>query len=174
MNRAQLEHIIRAASAISEDPEIVVVGSQAILGQFPDAPAELLVSMEADVYPKTLRERWNLIDGVMGELSAFHDTFGYYAQGVEQGTAVLPLGWESRLVVISNLNTSGAKGYCLEAHDLVVSKLLANRAKDKAFARVALSAGLVKRALLLERLASVPRTAELRPVLDLVAASLQP
>jgi hypothetical protein len=29
---------------------IVVVGSQAILAQFPDAPAELLVSQEADVY----------------------------------------------------------------------------------------------------------------------------
>ncbi len=43
-NRAQLEHVIRAAAAIVDDAEIVVVGSQAVLGQFPDAPPELLVS----------------------------------------------------------------------------------------------------------------------------------
>jgi hypothetical protein len=30
MNRTQLEHIIRAASEISGDSEIVVIGSQAI------------------------------------------------------------------------------------------------------------------------------------------------
>jgi hypothetical protein len=33
MNRTQLEHIIRAASEISGDSEIVVVGSQAIHAQ---------------------------------------------------------------------------------------------------------------------------------------------
>jgi hypothetical protein len=33
MNRIQLEHIIRAASLISDDTEIVVVGSQAIHAQ---------------------------------------------------------------------------------------------------------------------------------------------
>ena len=39
MNRQQLEHIIRAAADISDDDEIVIVGSQAILGQFPTAIA---------------------------------------------------------------------------------------------------------------------------------------
>src|SRR5438105_3220169 len=56
MTREQLEHVIRAAAAISGDDEIVVVGSQAILGQFPAAPAELCVSIEADVYPKNKPE----------------------------------------------------------------------------------------------------------------------
>ncbi|HXT21630.1 MAG TPA: hypothetical protein VN923_12840 [Thermoanaerobaculia bacterium] len=49
MTRDQLEHVIRAAAVIASDDEIVVIGSQAILGQYPDAPAELLVSVEADV-----------------------------------------------------------------------------------------------------------------------------
>jgi hypothetical protein len=48
MNRAELEHIIRAASGITSQPDLVVVGSQAVLAQFPDAPAALLSSMEAD------------------------------------------------------------------------------------------------------------------------------
>ena len=71
MNR--LEHVIRAAATISGDSEIVVVGSQAILGRYPDAPAELLVSADADVYPRHHPERSDLVDGAIGELSAFHD-----------------------------------------------------------------------------------------------------
>ena len=50
MQRHQLEHIIRAASGITGAGEFVVVGSQAVLGQFPQAPGELLVSIEVDVF----------------------------------------------------------------------------------------------------------------------------
>lgn len=50
MHRAQLEHIIRAAAGITGATEIVIIGSQAVLGQFPNAPADLLVSIEADVF----------------------------------------------------------------------------------------------------------------------------
>lgn len=76
----------------------MIIGSQAILGSFPDAPEELLASMEADVYPKDAPERSILIDGAIGELSVFHETFGYYAHGVDESTAVLPDGWKDRLV----------------------------------------------------------------------------
>jgi hypothetical protein len=67
MNRRELEHVIRAAADLADDDEIIVIGSQAILGQYPEAPAELRVSMEADVYPKNRPERWDLIDGTIGE-----------------------------------------------------------------------------------------------------------
>jgi hypothetical protein len=83
MKRENLEHIIRAATTIADDQELVIIGSQAVLGQFPDAPVDLCVSNEADVYPRNHPERWELIDGSIGELSPFHETFGYYAQGVE-------------------------------------------------------------------------------------------
>jgi hypothetical protein len=63
MNRRQLEHLIRASADIADDDEIIVVGSQAVLGEFPDAPADLLVSNEADVYPRNKPERSDLIDG---------------------------------------------------------------------------------------------------------------
>jgi hypothetical protein len=52
MQRSELEHIIRASGDVAQDDEIVIIGSQSILGQFPDAPIRLLASMEADVYPK--------------------------------------------------------------------------------------------------------------------------
>jgi hypothetical protein len=38
MTRAQLEHVIRAAADIADDDEIIVIGSQAVLAQFPAAP----------------------------------------------------------------------------------------------------------------------------------------
>jgi hypothetical protein len=69
MNRAALEHILRAASAIANEREFVVIGSQAILGQYPDAPESLLVSIEADLYPRHAPERSDLVDAAIGELS---------------------------------------------------------------------------------------------------------
>lgn len=137
MNRNQLEHLIRAASTIAADDELIVIGSQAILGQHPDAPLELLRSMEADIYPRNHPERADLIDGSIGEGSPFHTTFGYYAQGVGPETAVLAPGWRERLVPIRGESTRGATGWCLEMHDLVLSKLVAGRDKDLDFAAVA-------------------------------------
>jgi hypothetical protein len=57
MTRAQLEHIVRAAGAITDEPVILVLGSQSILGAFPSAPAPLDVSREADVCPMHAPER---------------------------------------------------------------------------------------------------------------------
>ncbi len=156
VNRVQLEHVIRASAAISGDDEIIVIGSQAILGQFPDAPAELCVSNEADIYPKNKPEMADLIDGSIGELSPFHDTFGYYGQGVDATTAVLPAGWQARLVAVTNANTRGATGWCLEVHDLVLSKYAAGREKDFEFVRGALRHGLVDPDELLRRLSDLP------------------
>ncbi len=156
MTRAQLEHLIRASADIANDDEIIVIGSQAILAEFPNAPADLLVSVEADVYPKNEPERADLIDGSIGELSPFHDTYGYYAQGVGETTAVLPAGWQDRLVPIRNQNTRGATGWCLEAHDLVISKCVAGREKDRRFCATAIRHGLVNARTLEDRLQTTP------------------
>lgn len=133
MTREQLEHLIRAAADIADDDEIVVIGSQAILGQFPEAPASMRVSMEADLFPRNHPERTDVIDGSIGELSPFHETFGYYAHGVSQETAFLPQGWQERLIIVRNENTRGVKGLCLEVHDLLVAKAIAGREKDLLF-----------------------------------------
>lgn len=152
MKRADLEHIIRAAATIADDDELIIVGSQAVLAQFPDAPEEMLRSNEADVYPKNQPQRWELIDGAIGELSTFHDTFGYYAQGVQEGVATLPAGWQGRLVALQTRATRGATGWCLELHDLLISKYIANRPTDRRYCRAAAQAGLASEAVLLERL----------------------
>jgi hypothetical protein len=151
MNRAALEHILRAAAAIADERDFVVIGSQAVLGQFPDAPDALLVSIEADIYPRQAPAKSDLIDGAIGELSMFHQTFGYYAHGVDETTATLPAGWPDRLVPLANDNTGGATGWCLEVHDLAVSKLVAGREKDLDFVRVLVRARMGDPTVLQER-----------------------
>jgi len=71
MKRSELEHVIRASGAIADDNELIIIGSQSILGQYPDAPAELLASMETDLYPRNKPELAELVDGSIGEGSFF-------------------------------------------------------------------------------------------------------
>ena len=144
--------MIRAVGAIAADNQIVVIGSQAILGQYPRAPVALLASMEADVYPRNKPELAELVDGSIGEGSFFHECFGYYAQGVSPETATLPEGWQSRLVSVSNANTAGVEGLCLEVHDLAISKYVARREKDLEFTRELARHGMTERSVLIERL----------------------
>jgi hypothetical protein len=152
MQRLQLEHIIRAAAGITGATEIVVIGSQAVLGQFPNAPAGLLVSIEADVFTFRDPADADLIDGSIGEGSPFHQTFGYYAHGVAEDTAILPAGWKDRLVRVRNENTGNSCGLCLEAHDLAAAKLAAGREKDTAFVAELLRHKLVSASQIEERL----------------------
>ena len=129
MRRSELEHLIRAAAAITDQYEIMIVGSQSILGAIPTPPDSLLESMEADIYPMHRPDLADLIDGSIGEGSPFHERFGYYAQGVGPETAILPTGWPSRVIQIQNRNTDLKVGLCLEPHDLAASKLAAGREK---------------------------------------------
>jgi hypothetical protein len=152
MQRSDLEHIIRASGDVAQDDEIVIIGSQSILGQFPDAPMRLLASMEADVYPNHSPELADKVDGAIGEGSSFHELHGYYAQGVGPETAVLPSGWKDRVVVIKNENTNGVAGLCLEVHDLAISKLVAGRSKDLEFIQELIRHEMILKKTMLSRL----------------------
>lgn len=138
MKRSELEHVLRAAGAISGVREWVIVGSQAILGARPDAPAEVLVSQEVDLFAPENESASELIDGSIGEKSPFHDTFGYYAHGVGAQTAVLPPHWRTRAISIRSEATAGVTGICPHPADLAVSKLAAGRDKDRDFVRALL------------------------------------
>lgn len=59
------------------------------------------------------------------------------------------------MTVLSNDNTAGARGHCLDPHDLVVSKLVAGRMKDLEFADVLLRAGLIDPDVLIRRAADL-------------------
>lgn len=163
MKRKELEHIIRAAGAIADVQRIIIFGSQSILAQFPhfaepivendDKRILFLVndrkilfrSIEADVLIPDSPEKTELVEAAIGELSLFHETFGYYAQGVDLNTSKLPTGWEDRLIDICNENTNWITGQCLEVHDLIVSKLYAGRKKDIEFFKAAIHLELLSK-----------------------------
>ena len=64
MRHSELEHLLRAAGELCGEKEFFLIGSQAILGAFPNAPGELLVSVEADIYPKNNPAASDVIDRV--------------------------------------------------------------------------------------------------------------
>jgi len=155
VTRQQLEHAIRAACTVADDTEVYVFESQAILGPYPDAPAGLRQSVEADVAPKNRPENVDLIDGALGELSRFHETHGFYVHGVSIESATLPDGWKERIVEIRNANTSGFTGCCVESHDLAASKLVAFREKDRRFVEILLAEDLADPTILIHRIAAM-------------------
>jgi hypothetical protein len=149
---------------VSGEDEVYVFGSQAILGQYPDAPDSLRQSAEADI-ALVKAELADVIDDYLGELSLFHGTHGFYVHGVSVETAVLPDGWQERAVAVRNDNTSNNTGWCLEAHDLAVSKLVAFRDKDKNFVRTLLVEKLIDPKILDQRLRQLPKHRRVTPEL---------
>ena len=143
MRRRQLEHAIRTACQIIQHPEVIIVGSQAILGTYDESllPAAATMSIEVDILPigdtnaETARLA-DLIEGVAGEFSSFEELHGFTIDGVDLDTAVLPEGWRDRLVKVQNTNTAAPAGsprftgWCLDKEDLCASKLIAFREKD--------------------------------------------
>ena len=162
MKRAEFDHAIRAAGGILGETEILVIGSQAIHGSITgDLPAGAERSVEVDIvaFDDADARKADLIDGSIGEASTFHETFGYYAEGVSETTAVLPEGWRDRLVRHESPMTNGVVAWCLDLHDLWLAKAIAGRPKDYEFCRALVNSGLVSTDTLTARLGSVPSLA---------------
>ena len=169
MRREQLEHAIRASCQILGRDEVIVIGSQAILGSYDEEqlPADATMSLEVDILPISnddaeTEAMADLLQSVAGEFSPFEDTHGFSIDGVDLGTATLPDGWRDRLVKVQNANTAPPDGKteftgsCLERHDLCASKLCAFREKDINFVFALLEASLVSAGTIAERLRNLP------------------
>lgn len=147
MNRSQFDHAIRAAAAVVGESEILVIGSQAIHASLDDQiPESAMRSVEADIalFADEDGAKSDLVDGSIGEASMFHQTFGFYAQGVSIESAILPDGWEERLVRYKSPAAGEVVAWCLSPEDLWVSKALAGRPKDLEFCRSLLRTDLVE------------------------------
>jgi hypothetical protein len=161
MNRQSLAHILRAACQVTGDPEVVVLGSQAILGTYDedDLPAPATMSMEADLAwlaDSDKRERAEKVNGEIGEWSSFHEANGYYPEGISIETAVLPEGWRERLHTWDIKSSHPATPLFLDKHDLAASKLVRMEPKDVAFVGALLKNGLLDSGLIRERVALLP------------------
>lgn len=170
MRPEDFEHVVAAAAEVTGQNEFVIVGSQAILGSFAQPPDALLQSLEADMYALRDPASADAIDGALGDGSQFHLAYGYYAHGVGPETAKAPKGWQKRLVRreiprrVSSARSPVA--WCLEVHDLVLSKCVAGRERDWEYAAAALNAGLVDADVLLTRVPDLPVADDLRAHLE--------
>ena len=155
MIRSQLQHVILEIGRRFGLRDFYIIGSAAILAVLPHPPeGALTATRDVDIVPPDDDERLaDQISFVLGEASDFDSEYGYYAQGVTSETPTYaPSGWMARSVPV---RVDIYTGWCMEIHDLLLSKLGAGREKDLDFARCVAALGLLQRNLLLQLLEDV-------------------
>jgi hypothetical protein len=167
-NLEDLERTVRAIATEFKTDKIFIIGSQSILLAWPDAPPVMRTSPEIDVFPENARlwevrekakhpdefpEASEHINALFGNGSLFHRTHGFYIDGVDENTAMLPAGWQTR-AVIRRIDVAGrmvtAVAPCPE--DLIVSKLARLNDKDRSFIEAYHSARPLDASLIEERI----------------------
>src|SRR5690349_4603959 len=142
-----LERAVRALAREFNTDTVFIIGSQAILLSWPGAPISMRMSPEIDAYPANAKT-WEIeerkrhpdsageaserINALFGQGSHFHQSHGFFIDGVDEHTAKLPEGWNDRATV-KKLEIDGRTVTVVAPapDDLVVSKLARLDPKDK-------------------------------------------
>jgi hypothetical protein len=159
MKKQELDQLLRAAGESTGEKQFINIGSQSLHARYPNLPDEILLSAEVDLIAKKNPEKTESLYFI-GVYSRFHETHGYYADPVDESTAILPKGWKSRLVNLPPGDTQGVSGLCLDPHDLAIAKYVARREKDIVFTRALVTRKIVEKARLLALLAKTPIAAD--------------
>ena len=148
MNTEELTHTIRAVHNMLVDLGcdidrigLGIIGAQSVIGSIlidEERHPRMIQSAEVDIFVLDDNDEWaDYINGTLGEGSLFHTTYGYYADGVDVHSIVLPLHWKERAVkrfwFLQDKENSAVPILFIEPHDLIVSKLHASRGKDLNF-----------------------------------------
>lgn len=173
---AELQIALKEAGRLVRGGRFLVIGSQSLLGTFShdELPVEATASLEFDVavFGDNDSQAADRIDGVLGEWSRFHDAHGFYVQGVDVDTAVLPRGWQERLMRVAVVAAPRVEAMCLEPHDTCAAKLARNEERDRVFVRALVDAGMIEPSTLADRIGAIPEdrleTARKRVVLAFV------
>jgi hypothetical protein len=156
VRRDELAELLRTASILTEDGDILVVGSQSILGTFDESrlPERATLSQEADiVFLRDVdRRKADLVNAYIGEMSPHQQRTGVYAEGLHKETLVLPTGWRRRTITWHREPSTPS---FLERHDLCASKLARGAAKDLDFVGALVDAGLIDLPTLIARTTSL-------------------
>jgi len=78
MKRRELEKTLKAAAQLAPGTEFFLIGSPAVHAYSRTPPAEVLLSQECDIYPRTRPELANLLHGRLGRGSPFARRNGFY------------------------------------------------------------------------------------------------
>ncbi len=153
---------------ITVEPPIIV-GSQAVFAVTDFPPEIVRKSVECDfLLLKQIAELRPNITENLGIFSDYQQQTGFYADVLGLATVVLPSDWEKRLV---ELKTEDGEilAFCVEIHDVAVSKLMAGREKDFEFLQIAFQVEYLQIEIFLERAQTIlqqPASAALLPRLQ--------
>ena len=146
LKKAQIEHLVRSAAAITGQKTFVMVGTGAVIAQLKNLPLAMTRTREIDIHADgapDLDAVSLLIDGTIGEGSQFDETFGYYAHGIKEGSACLPDDWRTRAKRIPLPGQPDIACICPDVDDVALSKACAWREKDRLWLQAALGAGVL-------------------------------
>lgn len=99
MKKWHVDHVLRAARRITGEREFIIIGSQSLHATCPDVPDQIDLSAELDLIAHTRAVRTEWLNAI-GVHSRFHESFGYYADPVDESSAILPKGWRPRLLAL--------------------------------------------------------------------------
>jgi hypothetical protein len=142
MNLGDIERLLIQAHLAISHRDFVIVGSLTVLGAVSRPPAEMVSSIDVDLYPKDDPGRAGEVASVLGLGSDFEQTWGYYADAVSPDLPALPRGWQQRLVRVGF--GSGVSAWFLDAHDAAVSKYVRSEDRDLRWIRAGLQAGILR------------------------------
>ena len=145
----ELHRVVRALGFEFKTDTVFIVGSQAILASMPDAPDVVRQSPEFDAFPGNAWI-WEIsqkelapgvrpiasehIYGLFGPNTPFHQTHGFYIDGVDETTAKLPNGWRQRAIEVRDqVDGRIVVGVAPSPEDLVVSKIARLDPRDRVF-----------------------------------------
>lgn len=161
MSRAKIDHVLRAEGAVTGLNQFVLIGAAAIFAWREDVPGELAMTRDVDLFAQDATDDAGAaaafeLDGSLGRDSDFDNTFGYYCDGVESQTAILPSDWKTRARQYQSASTNGVSALVPHPDDIAVSKLCAGRDKDLEWLAVASRHDLVNLELLATRFEKLP------------------
>jgi hypothetical protein len=183
MLREAIDHVLRAAAAITGHARFVLVGTGAAIALGPRGmPASMMMTPELDLFADAADDPASvadLIDGAIGQDSQFHRSFGYYGDGVSPETALLPTGWRSRATEYRSPAAPDVVALCPDMDDIALAKLCAWREKDRDWLAEGARAGLIAPARMRGRLEELddpraPPRPELERRLEIVGAAASP
>lgn len=126
--------------------EVWIMGSGGAAAVHPELPPQLRTSRDVDVVPigvPVLYYDGQIIERELGEDSSFADTNLFFVDYVTPALLrCTPPGWKERVTVIEL--APGLRGHFLDPNDIAYNKLWAGRAKDIAWVRGVIEAGIVK------------------------------
>ena len=156
MTKSELEKLLRLAGKLARDIDFFLIGSQSLRGVCKTIPHDFPRTIEADLYPRHHPQAWAILRDTLGNRSKFFADNGYYLDCTDPALATLPEGWTERLIPFRTPRTGGVTAWCLEPHDLFVSKLVAWREKVQQFVCAMLRHHFVKDSALLNRIEDLP------------------